>query len=505
MLTALALSAGLIAAVPAQAAPAPPSPGDPGLGDRLFPELGNGGYDTRHYDLSMSYATAEAETSVDGEVDIRARAEQSLSSFNLDFDGDSVEGVWVNGRRAEWTLAGEELVVTPRRALRRHQRFSVSVDFTGDPVMPTDDLPFGWFTTLDGSVTAGQPDRSHEIFPSNDHPSDKATYSFRLEVPEGVTAVANGTFTGSRTRAGRTSWRYELRQPMATQLVQLAVGDLDVIERGRRRGVHLRDVVPSQREPWLDEALARTPDHLDWMTDQVGRYPFDEYGILAADQIFNYALETQTLSLHPTFLFNPGEGFTPDVYEPIMVHELAHQWFGDSVAVRYWSDIWLSEGHATWYEWNYADEFYGVDFTERMRAAYAQGDTLRAQYGPVALPSSNELFDLFSANVYDGGALVLYALRQVIGDETFQRLERRWAQEFAGESADTEDFIAFASKVSHRDLRGFLRRWLYGTTTPPMPGHPDWTVDPVAAPAPQAKSSSGALDAERGALKTFRR
>ncbi len=240
------------------------------------------------------------------------------------------------------------------------------------------------------------------------------------------------------------------------------------------------------------------------MTDQVGRYPFDEYGILAADQVFSYALETQTLSLHPAFLFDPGI-FTPDGYEPIMVHELAHQWFGDSVAVRYWSDIWLSEGHATWYEWNYADEFYGVDFTERMRAAYAQGDTLRAQYGPVALPTSNELFDLFSPNVYDGGALVLYALRQVIGDETFQRLERRWAQDFAGESADTEDFIAFASKVSHRDLRGFLRRWLYGTTTPPMPGHPDWTVDPVAAPAAQAKSSSGALEAERGALKTFRR
>ncbi len=148
MLTALAVAAGLIAAVPAQAAPGPPSPGDPGLGDRLFPELGNGGYDTRHYDLSMSYATDAPDTSVSGEVDIRARAEQSLSSFNLDFDGDSVEGVWVNGRRAEWTLDGEELVITPRRPLRNRERFHVTVDFTGHPVIPAPD---------DNSPSAGSP------------------------------------------------------------------------------------------------------------------------------------------------------------------------------------------------------------------------------------------------------------------------------------------------------------------------------------------------------------
>lgn len=499
-LAALTIVAGL-AATPAGAAAAPASPGAPGLDDRLFPELGNGGYDTRHYDLSMTYETAAPDTSVDGEVEIRARAEQALSSFNLDFAGDSVDGVWVDGRRAAWNLAGEELVVTPRRALRRNRRFRVTVEFTGHPVIPEpgDEVPFGWFTTVDGSVTAGQPDRSHEIYPSNDHPSDKATYSFRLDVPEGITAAANGSYSGSRTRAGRTTWRYELRQPMATQLVQLAVGDLEIIERGRRRGVNLRDVAPTAREPWLDEALATTPRHLDWMSDQVGRYPFDDYGVLAVDQFFLYALETQTLSLHPVLLFDP-ENFDPVTWETIMVHEIAHQWFGDSVAIRFWSDLWLSEGHATWYEWNYGDQFYDIDLTERIRAAYAQGDNLRAQYGPVALPSSNELFDLFSPNVYDGGAVVLYALRQVIGEEVFQRLERRWAQEFRGESVDTEDFIAFASRIARRDLRGFLRSWLYGTTTPPMPDHPDWAVDPVGTPAQQAQSSSQALETERGAL-----
>ena len=88
---------------------------------------------------------------------------------------------------------------------------------------------------------------------------------------------------------------------------------------------------------------------------------------------------------------------------------------------------------------------------------------------------------LFSPQVYDGGALVLYALRQKIGDAAFMRLERAWVKRYEGKSASTDDFIALASQVSGRDLARFLRNWLYGTKTPPMPGHPDWTVDPVTA------------------------
>ena len=121
-----------------------------------------------------------------------------------------------------------------------------------------------------------------------------------------------------------------------------------------------------------------------------------------------------------------------------------------------------------------------------MRAVYAHGDQWRADSGPVARPSSAET--LFDFNRYHGGALVLYALRQKIGDRAFQRLEREWLRRYRDRSASTADFIALASRVARRDLRGFLRAWLYGTETPPMPGHPDWTVDPVEAPAPSLRS-----------------
>jgi aminopeptidase N len=176
-----------------------------------------------------------------------------------------------------------------------------------------------------------------------------------------------------------------------------------------------------------------------------------------------------------------------------MVHELAHQWFGDDVTPARWSDVWLNEGHATWYEWEYAQErgdpaFYleGGSFESQMRATYAGGDQLRAWFGPVAAPihGADDIARLFNPNVYDGGALVLYALRQVVGDEAFREIERGWPQRFGGGPASTADFIAFASQVAHRDLTTFLTDWLYGTTTPPMPGHPDWTVDPVGPPPP---------------------
>ena len=201
---ALALIASLV--LVAQAAAAPPRPGAPGVGDRLFPTLGNGGYDAGHYHLDLTYPTAEPEQTVDGEVTMIARATQSLSSFNLDFAGDSVESVRVNGRSAGWERSGNELVITPRKAIKDHHRFVATVDFTSGPYVPTEEqegVPFGWFTTLDGSVTAGQPDVADDL--PRQRPSERqGELQLPLDVPAGVTAVANGVELGSRTRGGRT-------------------------------------------------------------------------------------------------------------------------------------------------------------------------------------------------------------------------------------------------------------------------------------------------------------
>ena len=165
-------------------------------------------------------------------------------------------------------------------------------------------LPFGWFSTQDGSVTAGQPDRAHEIYPVNDHTADKATYTFLIDVPAGTTAAANGVLASRRTSGGRTLWRYEMDQPLASQVMQVAVGQLDIIEQGSFRNVQLRDVAASTLadDPGVQAGLSHTREHMGFMTSLVGKYPFDVYGVLAADELFGYALETQTLSLHPGFI-----------------------------------------------------------------------------------------------------------------------------------------------------------------------------------------------------------
>jgi aminopeptidase N len=280
-----------------------------------------------------------------------------------------------------------------------------------------------------------------------------------------------------------------MRQPMATELIQLAVGHYQVIDRGRHDGFPVRDVISPNLNTLLADKLPTETDHLDWMRDRVGRYPFDIYGSLVVDAALGFALETQSISLYDRLWFDGTLGGR-GVWEPTMVHELAHMWFGDSVAPYSWSDVWLNEGHATWYQFTFAAERgelaenTGIaDFTDLMQAIYQLGDIWRVQDGPVAAPLSGEPLQLFSIQVYYGGALALYALRQQIGDAAFQRLEREWVTRYRDESVSTQDFIALASKVSHQNLTKFLTDWLYGTTTPSMPGHPDWTVIPAGAPA----------------------
>ena len=483
----------LLAALSSPAAATAASPGAPGLGDRLAPGLGNGGYDVLHYDLDLRYATPAPSQSVDGTATILARATQSLSRFNLDFGGQSVGSVSVDGRPAAFRRDGEELVITPRRAIDKREKFLVRVShFVATPTAAGDEPESAaFFTHATGSATAPQPYFAHLIYPSNDHPRDKATFTFRFDVPAGIEAVANGLPLGHWTSRGRTVWAYAERDPMATELTQLAVGDYDLTTPGRHPGVLLRDVTAPSLTAFLRPILATQPDHIEYMEDWVGRYPFDVYGSLVPDEAnIGFALETQTISLYDDSWFTQN---TQGVWEPTMIHELAHMWFGNSVTPYEWSDLWFNEGHASWYEFifaeengqlaedteNWPDETGYATLEELMEAIYAHGDQWRQEFGPVARPLSGDAAGLFNFQMYHGGALVLYALRQKIGNRAFEQLERELVRRYRDDVLRTADFIALASHVARRDLSGFLRAWLYGETTPPMPGHPDWEVDPV--------------------------
>ncbi|GAA3708773.1 M1 family metallopeptidase [Streptomyces tremellae] len=484
LLTTRRLRAALLAAASATlVAAALPAPRPLGVGDRLFPTLGNPGYDVRSYDIGFDYS-GDNKKPLTATTTLDATATSRLDRFNLDFTHGTVRSVRVNGAPAAFATAGQDLVVTPKSPLAAGDPLRVTVRHTSDPNGDNNGTG-GWIRTSDGLVMANQADAAHRVFPCDDHPDDKAYFTFHVTAPKKLTVVANGEGVSRTAQGPDTTWTYRTRHPMATELAQVSVGDSAVLHRTGPHGLPVRDVVPAADAKRLEPWLKKTPGMIEWMEKRVGRYPFEDYGVLVAGADTGFELETQTLSLFERNMFTDG-GYPAWYVDSVLVHELSHQWFGDSVSPHRWSDLWLNEGHATWYEGTYAEEHGGPSFESRMREAYAQSDGWRAAGGPPARPKAPEpgqAISIFRPVVYDGSALVLYALRQEVGAAVFTRIERDWVREHRDASASTADFTALASRDAGRDLTSFLHTWLYGAKTPPMPGHPDWRPAPAAHPA----------------------
>src|SRR5215211_3956455 len=224
----------LAVAVLAVAAPAGAAdrftPGAPGLGDPFFPLAGNGGYDVAHYGLRLRYDPATRH--LDGRATIRAVATQDLSRFDLDLRGFAISRLSVNGRTASFTRRGQELVITPARGLPAGRAFTVVVHYAGVPVVVTDpdESIEGWVPTDDGAFVVGEPQGSPGWYPVNDNPQDKATYTFKVTVPKGLTVMANGVLVSRTSVGGRTTFVWREGLPMAPYLATSTLGRFDLTQ-----------------------------------------------------------------------------------------------------------------------------------------------------------------------------------------------------------------------------------------------------------------------------------
>jgi len=226
VLASLAVCFSLISGVTQAASPTVFSPGAPGAGDPYYPLDGNGGYDVGHYLLDVRY---DPDTDfLTGVATITAMATQNLSRFNLDLEGLSVESITVNGRAATWSRDGGELTVTPSRGIRNGTRFVTIVEYSGVPETLTEFGVSGFIHTDDGAMVVGEPHVADTWFPSNDHPSDTAAFTFLLTVPDGREAIANGTLEGTTSQGGWTTWEWRAKEPMATYLAGVGIGEFDV-------------------------------------------------------------------------------------------------------------------------------------------------------------------------------------------------------------------------------------------------------------------------------------
>ncbi|GAB3671935.1 M1 family metallopeptidase [Actinocorallia lasiicapitis] len=431
--TVLSLVLGL-AAVP---------PGAPGVGDPYFPQAGNGGYDVGHYDIDLTY-TRPAITAT---TTITARALHTLPRFDLDFVGLQIDALRVNGAPAAYTRDGQELVVTPAAALRAGSRFTVTVAYHGTPgpVADTSLGESGWIPSKDGAVTLSEPTGSGTWFPVNDHPSDKATFAFRVKAPQGLTVLANGEPEGDR---------WVVREPMAPYLAFVAIGRWTVRSGTTKAGIPSIVAVDPALRVDVNLLFERVAKATDWAQSVFGPYPFRSTGAVVDDLVVGYALETQN---RPFLSSNQNDMGT-------VVHELAHQWFGDSVSVGRWQDIWLNEGFATYAEWLFDEAEGGLTAQEHFDDLYRNG---RGWSGWNVTPGDPGRAHLFDYNgIYLRGAMALHMIRRAVGDRAFFRLLPAWTAEHRHGNATVDDFRKIAEELTGRNLEPVLRDWLFTVGKP---------------------------------------
>ncbi|MEV0667466.1 M1 family metallopeptidase [Actinomadura luteofluorescens] len=464
---AAAGAATLALSAPAASADVRYTPGAPGLGDPYFPDLGNGGYDVTHYHLKTAYDPGTDELT--GTTTIKAIATQNLSRFNLDFYKMNVRSVRVNGREASFDRTGErELEITPPRGLRERGTFTVTVRYDGVPQTLSGPivfgLPYGFLPTRDGATVMGEPDGASTWFPANDHPRDKALVTLETTVPHGLKAIGNGRLVRQWTANGEDTFLWREDRPTATYLVTNSIGRFNVSTTTTPKGVPQLDVVDP--DVASDPNALATPRHTTRVTDELagyfGDYPFTSTGsIVENDNVpplnLENALETQS---RPTYQSPPVERG--------VAHEMGHQWFGDSVSVRDWKDVWLNEGFAKWVEWYWAERHGGPSAQLAFQQSYDDPPPIQPDRPPfwdvvIADPTRDQLFH---RAIYFRGAMTLQALRHKIGDGPFLRLVRTWVSDKRYGNGGTGEFEALAERISGQNLDAFFKAWLHSPTKP---------------------------------------
>jgi aminopeptidase N len=430
--------------------------GSDGLGDPMFPKAGNGGYDVQNYNLTLDYtpgANQLAATTV-----VTAVATQGLSGFDLDFrwPQSGITRVLVNGKAAAFARSGEqELVVTPKQGIASGSRFTVSVDYAGTPIVVTDpDTSIeGWVPTDDGAFVVNEPQGSPAWFPCNDNPRDKATFDFSITVPNGITAMANGVLVSSATNGAKTTWVWKEAEPMATYLSTTTLGkfDLTVSKIG-----DIQSYVAVDPQLAKGQVLDKLPEVVQFYASIYGPYPFSSVGaIVDSAKNVGYSLETQT---KPNFPYMPNEA--------TLVHELSHQWFGDSLTLTRWPDIWLHEGFATWSEWIWSEHEGNKTAAQWFKQLYDSHSASDTGFWGPAVDNFSDPALLFNGTVYYRGGMTLEALREKIGDPAFFQLLKDWARQNRFGNVTTPQFIALAERESGQDLTAFFDAWIYQDAKP---------------------------------------
>lgn len=423
----------------------------PQVPDPYFPADGNVGYDVKHYDIHDRYRFGDRHLS--GVTTVRLVPQRALARFNLDLLLEA-DQVLVDGVVADFEKpTAHELRITPPTPLAAGEAVDVRVRYHGFPAEIGWKGERNWLASDHEVVTMNEPHMAAWWFPSNDHPSDKARFDIKITTGARREVISNGVRVGRKVHGRRATTHWRMSDPMTTYLAFFAAGDFR-IERGRAHGQRYYNAVSTRLgaadEEYAIRMLRRSAQMTAWLEQELGEYPFATTGGLVTSLDPGFALENQTRPTYPSW-----------IYPSVMVHELAHQWFGDAVSVARWQDIWLNEGFATYMERRYAEVQGGRTTNQWLHRTYR---ATRSWTLEIADPGPHELFH---PDVYNRGAMTLAALRNRIGKPAFRRLLRRWVATHENGNARSEQFEAMAERVSGRQLDAFFDAWLRSGERPP--------------------------------------
>ncbi len=428
--------------------------------DPYLPTAGNFGYRVSRYELELEYKVAINRLA--GTATVTAVTLAELQTFSLDLSSAlSVAKVTVNGKRPKhFRTDRDKLHITLADRLPAGAAMTVAVRYSGTPRpkrTPWGEVGFEELT--EGALVAGQPNGASSWFPCDDHPSAKASFRIQIATESAYLTLANGKLLSRRARAGMTTWTYEQSEPTSTYLITLQVGPY-TRRRMAKNGVEIFSVLPDRLRREFDHDFGRQPQMMKLFVKLFGPYPLaDGYTVVVTDDDLEIPLEAQGISI---FGANHCDGRRGS--ERLVAHELAHQWFGNSVTAQRWRHIWLHEGFACYAEWLWSDhcgERSADDWARHYhrRLVDSPQDLVLADPGPQ---------DMFDDRVYKRGALALHTLRRRIGDDAFFALLREWTSRYRHASVVTDDFIALAAQYTEDSLRPLWAAWLYSAEVPEL-------------------------------------